>query len=424
VSPELQRILQDLPPIADVLERAAQRYVQLSRVGGTIAVEPGERRSVERLGCRVDAPGRLRLAELDRALRASRLATPLRVVLEDYLEGPLVTSQEARAHEDAAWHELMAHTASGAVPGWVSGWLREEERALRAEWRRHDRSWGPGLKAAVEAASVLDQFVEATELPRLAYDTSGDAHTLDSDQIAGRLFERLLLHRHREAGLSLPLSAEDRETLFAMSGLAIDELSSTVHVVGLVGPDLLVTGAREAWHVLALPLRTLYAVARDIRAHRNVVFAVENRSVLSALHRELADLPVQRYPTLVCTGGHVSLATLRLLDHLTGRGATIRYSGDFDAKGLMIADALASRFCAAFDLWRMDVSAYHRALGARRIEARIEPGPLARRAAERFPGLRDAIGERGAAYQEGLTPLLIADVRQWVDQREAETVRG
>jgi uncharacterized protein (TIGR02679 family) len=412
--PELRRILDDLPGLSVVLDRAARRYVQLSRVGGTVEVEPAERRAVERLGCHVEPRGRVKLSELDRAFRASRLEVGLPAVLEAYLGESLVTRRESREREDAAWLELMARVSALDVPAWADRWLREEQSTLRAEWRRHDDSWPSELQAAVSAAVALEEAGEGMELPRLAYRACGDAHALDSDRTAGRLLERLLLHRHSDVGFSSPLSAEDRESLFAMSGLAVDELSSTVHVVGLHGTDDLVAAARTGRHVLALPLRTLYAIRTDVRAYRDVVFAVENRSVLSVLHRQLAEVPVERYPTLVCTGGHLSLATLRLLDRLTAGGAAVRYSGDFDAKGLMIADGLASRYGDALELWRMNTEAFRRALGGRRRKLEIDPGPFSRGAAARFPELRRAIGTEGAAYQEGLADLLLEDVRRWI----------
>jgi uncharacterized protein (TIGR02679 family) len=412
--PELRRILDDLPGLSGVLDRAGRRYVQLSRVGGTVEVQPAERRAVERLGCRVEPRGRVKLSELDRAFRASRLEAGLPAVLEAYLGESLVTRRESRGREDAAWLELMARLSALDVPAWVDRWLQKEESTLRAEWRRHDDSWPSGLQAAVSAAAALEEAGEGTELPRLAYRTCGDAHALDSDRTAGRLFERLLLHRHSDVDFSSPLSAEDRESLFAMSGLAVDELSSTVHVVGLLGTDHLVSAARAGRHVLALPLRTLYAIKNDVRAYRDVVFAVENRSVLSVLHRQLAEAPVERYPTLVCTGGHLSLATLRLLDRLIAGGAVVWYSGDFDAKGLMIADGLASRYGDALELWRMNTEAFHQALGGRRRMLEIDPGRFSRGAAARFPELRRAIGTDGAAYQEGLADLLLEDVRCWI----------
>jgi uncharacterized protein (TIGR02679 family) len=417
VRPELRRILDDLPGLADVLERAAARYVQLSRVGGTVEVEPRERRSVERLGCRLNARGRVGLDELDRALRSSRLAAALPEVLEELRGRALVTRQEARAHEDAAWLALVVEIEAMAAPAWVARWLHDHCSSLRAEWRRQGDEWSTGVRVAVRAAAVLSTFDDGTELPHLAYRACGDAHGLDSDRPAGRIFERLLLHRYQEAGLSLPLSAETRESLFAMAGLAIDELSSTVHVVGLTGADPVVAAAREGRHVLALPLRTVYAISGSARAHRDTVFAVENRSVLSVLHRELTDIPSEAYPTLVCTGGHLSLAALRLLDHLALSGAIVRYSGDFDASGLMIADALAARLGGSFQPWRMDAEAFEHALRGRTTSRKVDPGRAALGATTRFPELARMLEAHGAAFQEGLSDLLLTDLRGWTAGR-------
>lgn len=412
--PELRKILDDLPGLSDVLERAATRYVELSRVGGTVEVAQSERRAVERLGCRVDRRGRVKLADLDRAFRASRLDTGLTDVLEEQRGGPLVTRVESRERENRAWRRLTSRIGELDAPEWVARWLDEHESSLRAEWRRQGGDWSSALEAAVRAAGGLVAVGEGTELPHLSYRACGDAHGLDPDRTAGRLFERLLVHRHGDAGFSLPLSAEDRESLFALAGLAVDELSSTVHVAGLGGSDPLVTAAREGRHVLVLPLRSLYAIGDDVRARGGVAFAVENRSVLSRLHRRLHDVPAGRSPTLVCTGGHVSLATLRLLEALADRGAVVRYSGDFDARGLMIADALASRLGSAFRPWRMDSAAFFEALRRGGGGDRIDPGPFSRDASARFPELARVIADHGAAYQEGLSELLSEDVRSWI----------
>lgn len=414
--PEFRRILDDLPGLPSVLDRAATRYVALSRVGGTIEVAASERRAVERLGCRVDRRGRVKLADLDRAFRASRLEMGLPDVLEEHRGGPLITRAESRGRAERAWRDLTSRMSALGAPPWVDRWLDEQAGALRAEWRRGD-DWSTALESAVRAAAELAAVGEGTELPHLAYLACGDSHGLDPDRTAGRLFERLLAYRHEDADFSFPLSAEDRESLLAFAGLAVDELSSTVHVVGLDGSDPLVIAARKGRRVLVLPLRTLYAIGGDVRAHSDMVFAVENRSVLSRLHRRLADVPVERYPTLVCTGGHVSLATLRLLEGLATRGAVVRYSGDFDARGLMIADALASRLGPAFRPWRLDAAGFFEALRRGGGGDRVEPGVFSRAAAARFPELAGAIADQGAAFQEGLSGMLLEDIRSWIEAR-------
>lgn len=116
-----------------------------------------------------------------------------------------MTGAQARVREAAAWCALTD--------------------PLR---RRQDAAWATALELALRAVAALETGPECTELPRLANEVSGDAHGLDPDRAAGRMFERLLVRRHPDAGFSLPLSAEARESLFAMSRLAVDKLSSTV----------------------------------------------------------------------------------------------------------------------------------------------------------------------------------------------------
>jgi len=417
VRPDLRQILDDLPELSDILERAAQRYVDLGRLGGTVKIAPFERRAVDRLGCRVDSRGRLKLIDLEHVFRTSRLGTGLLEVLEELRGGPIVTRAEAREREERAWRDLRSGVTERGAHPWLDEWLDEQAGTLRSEWRRYGDDWVAELEVTVRAARDLEAIGEAPELPHFAYRVCGDAHGLDSDRTAGRLFERLLAHRHADAGFSFPLSAEDRETLFALAGLAIDELSSTVHAAGLGGSDPVMSAARQARRVVVLPLRTLYAIGDDVWAQGGVVFAVENRSVLSRFHRQLADVPVERYPTLVCTGGHMSLATLRLLERLAASGAVVRYSGDFDARGLMIAAALSSRLGPAFRPWRLDTGGFFEALRRRGGCDQIDPGPFSLAAAARFPELAQAIAEHGAAFQEGLSDVLLDDVRRWIDER-------
>ncbi len=279
------------------------------------------------------------------------------------------------------------------------------------DWLTAEEVWRHVRELLDSAYTVVEEVAGAHGASGLAERVFGDAHGLDSDRAAGRLLERMLVHRHARAGFALPLSAEDRETLFALSGLAIDEISSTVHVAGLGGTDPLLVAARAGRHVLALPLRTVYAVRDDAHAHGGVVFAVENRSVFAALHRAVDDLTGDRYPTLVCTGGHLSLAALRLLDALAAAGAMVRYSGDFDGKGLMIADALAGRLGSAFVPWRMDPDTYLRTIEARPAARRIDPGLFAPDVERRFGELVDLVRDRGAAFQEGWIDGLVEDVR-------------
>lgn len=56
---------------------------------------------------------------------------------------------------------------------------------------------------------------------------------------------------------------------------------------------------------------------------------------------------------IVCISGQPSVAVLRLLDMAVAAGATIRYSGDFDVKGLQMAISLRKRYGDAWAAWRI-----------------------------------------------------------------------
>lgn len=113
----------------------------------------------------------------------------------------------------------------------------------------------------------------------------------------------------------------------------------------------------------------------------------------------------------MCTSGQVSLAATLLLDRLAEGGAEIRYGGDFDVPGLVIARGLLRRYGSLCRLWHMDPDDYRRAVRA--------DSPLLRPADRRrlgaleqdFPHLVAAmLAEGRVAYQEGLDAVLVADV--------------
>lgn len=66
-------------------------------------------------------------------------------------------------------------------------------------------------------------------------------------------------------------------------------------------------------------------------------------------------------PLLLCTSGPASAAALRLLDRYLAEGrigGRIRYSGDFDVKGIEIGNVLAIRYASHFVSWRFDSGSY------------------------------------------------------------------
>lgn len=64
----------------------------------------------------------------------------------------------------------------------------------------------------------------------------------------------------------------------------------------------------------------------------------------------------------------------------------------------------------------MDSAAFFEALRRGGGGDRIDPVRFSRDAAARFPDLARLIGDHGAAYQEGLSRLLLEDIRSWIEE--------
>lgn len=402
--------LRERPALDRVLREAARKYVTLGRLGGLVRLESAEEAfAVGGLRCRVRRDGRVALTELDESLRErTRFGAGLVDTLEAYLGTRLVTRREALAERERAWEEALARAVAGSADPRGLEWVEHDLSYLKAQWRSKPEGFADELGAALAALGALPHSGGQVEIPVLAHRLTGDPHALDPDRSAGRFLERLLVFVNPDLGLSPPLGAEDRETLFALAGLVVDEVSSTVAAIGLAGGAPLLEAARAGGQVLSLPLRTVYEVLPALEAPRDV-YAVENPSVLSAAHRALRDRAPEAWPTVVCTSGHLSLAAVRLLDALVGGGARLHYSGDFDPKGLMIARALAARYGAMFVPWRFDAGAHRLALGspgeAEAPDHRRTSGPRGELAA-----LARQVQRLGPAYQEGIVELLVRDV--------------
>lgn len=69
-------------------------------------------------------------------------------------------------------------------------------------------------------------------------------------------------------------------------------------------------------------------------------------------------------PILICLNGQPSAATIRFIDRCLEtndhRDLRLHYSGDFDVKGLEIAQGLDRRYRKHFVSWRMSSSNYER----------------------------------------------------------------
>jgi len=306
---------------------------------------------------------RVDLAELDEVIGARSGGGLVAVVAA--LTGPLTDRVALRSDRDTA--RQAPYTA-------VRAWLDEHPDAARGwtePWLAAVRSAGvlSRMPAGASASRALLQAArlaaELTEVPpppaaarnELAARHTGDAHALDDGAVCGALVLRALA---LAAGSPAPRSPAERRVLWEAVGVNSDRVSTTVLTLGLqpVGSGPLArrlqdaAGVGDPVHLTAWDLdRAAVAVPA-----RTSVLVCENPRVLEAAATRHGGAYA-----VVCTSGMPATVALTLLEQLAAAGAHLRYHGDFDWAGVVIANRLVQRVgCLP---WRMSAADYLAAVG-------------------------------------------------------------
>lgn len=436
----LRRLL-GAPETAWIVARARARLERGRPLTGTITrsdATEGERVAAARLVGRAVPPGRsasLSLDRLDEVVRRSGAWPAGLASAIVTLTGP-VDDPRVREAEQQAWTTVAAELASLAddrseLATWLAGLqarglLRrvaggaDEARALVAQLR--------AVVAALPAGGESIARFSARVLNR--------AHALDAGTPLGGLATAAaeVLGRHVEVGAAVigptevgdttvdaaeagaavtdarPGSAAWRRDVWAAVGVVVDDLSSTVLLLGFPG-SAAATGTAGALAHLAergqpVVLTLRQVITDDVGATPTNVFVCENPAVVSAA----ADGLGAASPPLLCLQGQPSAAAVVLLRQLAARGATVRYHGDFDWGGVAIARTLASH--VDWLPWRYDADAYLAAL-----ERHGEALPALSGAAQATPWdprLADAMQGQGLSVEEEVViDALLRDLDGW-----------
>jgi uncharacterized protein (TIGR02679 family) len=411
VKPDLRAVLQDVPSLGDILAQARKKYVSLSRVAGELPLSSKEVEGARKLGCKVSRSGKLTLEELDRALGETILQRGLVAVLEEIDGGSIQTRLDVNAEIARAYEEYLTTLRAAAVTeegrSRLDAWIEADSKHLRQEALRDG-----SVADAVHVAKALDALPGEGEPDMLASFSArltANAHTFDSDQPAGRLLLRALRPLYPDLELSGALSSADREEVLSAAGILIDDVSSDVLLIGFSASSPTLRAAVDEWLPLRLPLYALDRLPDIHPARGTTAYAVENPSVFRILMERAASLPSESRPALVCTSGHFSLATQRLLEKLASQPVRIRYSGDFDLRGIEIALALRDSYPSVVELWRMAATDYATALLGADIRAPLTESE-ARRLRRKSREYADLL-IRGTAHQETIVDLLWSDIQ-------------
>ncbi|WP_291426741.1 DUF2399 domain-containing protein [Deinococcus sp.] len=357
-----------------VLEAALERYKRTGELGRSRpALTPADWEALSRLtGGKAGPP--LDLAVLDEALRRSSHGVSLPELLTELNGGPIRVQRQEREAFATAWIAVLEQVSD-------TGWrevLRGGEGGANLLQKAIKGGSEVALTVQTVAAALALARAETLSFPLLAARVTGNAHALDDDQLAGKVF--------RAAADRLGVPRPER-----------DGVSSVALCANLCGPDWL-TGA--AGHTLALPLREVQQLT-GLYAPTNRVWVLENPSVFEALHAAHPQAP------LICTSGQPGAATTELLRRLP-LSTTAFLSCDLDVGGLRIASFLRRSIALHWQPWRMDAQAY--ALACTRGKVALN-GALA--GFTDFPELLAAMKAGGVgAHQENLLPELLADLAE------------
>ena len=343
----------------------------------------------------------VRLADLDNAVRESTGRGLPELVAE--LGGPLRNHPAERnaltAMRDAAIH--AAHMSSLHACGWYQDWLAEVVRdgSLTKLIKQGEQA------RLAQAVRVLEHVAgragSPVPLPALAAEVTGDTKTLNPGTVLSTLVLRALAAK---AGVSRPVTAEDRRIVWETNDVFADDLASRVLVLNIPaggrGLGEWLTGAARLgvpFHVTLHQLMTLPPTVGGA-----VVHVCENPAVL---RRAAGELGAGSAP-LVCAEGWPSTAFHQLAGMIVSAGGELRYHGDFDWPGLAIANSVMRRHGAR--PWRMTAADYR--AGAR---AGTEHVPLAGtpRPTPWDPELGEVMATTGrVVYEESVADTMITDL--------------
>jgi uncharacterized protein (TIGR02679 family) len=422
-----------------LLAKLREKYVEIGRVGGQVLLEnttPGERREIASFLARppyADSSLKIKLSDIEKALQHS-FNCGLPELLTAFFPGqPLVTrpaKREAHAiHQTNFRTNLLFLVATLREGSQGKYWLQHGQHGQEWIFSRFKNSPADEQERQLQlvryVANVLNQLPEPDSPERLALfaqRTCGDPHALDSNMTAGRFLLLALndLAQGSEASSSqrtkTPQDREQELRLYKDAGLLVDTVSSSVATFNLASaiyhndtPDPLVQAAGN--RVLLLPMRQLLEWKRIIPASTRI-YMFENPQVFEEAIAALES--ASSLPSLICTSGWPSAATLRLLDQLLEESPDncLYYSGDFDLKGLQIATYLAIRYPGRCHPWHFDATSYEVALKADGIEARVSELRMLNALPEDFKPLVTKMQEKQKwAFQEGIVELLVNDLR-------------
>jgi uncharacterized protein (TIGR02679 family) len=434
------------------------KYIEQGQVRGQVVLPqytPDEQREIARFlgkSLKSEANLKVRLADFQLALTNSSFACELpTLLLALFPERPHITKaqqKEQQARSQHAFNEKLTELLESlSFDSLGRSWLTSGKHGKDAFFRQHKNE---PYATQIYILQILQMIIQALDqlptppqfqyLSHFALRISGDPHFFDANTAGGRLFLTALMDLRSLANVEqttnldeldqpehkTPKAEQDhwRHLLYYESGLLLDTISSTVAIFHLKEAqaedgqyDTFIAHADS--RILVLPLRQLLTWKKLYPSSQHV-YVFENPQVFETVvdrllqHSMTKDSAVfTNLPTLVCTSGWPSVASIRLLSLLveSSPDTQLHYSGDFDLQGLRIANYLLLRYPQNCQLWHFDPDAYLTALHQRGMTFEANEIAGLQNLPEIFSPLTNSmLKEQRKAYHEGITDILLDDI--------------
>jgi uncharacterized protein (TIGR02679 family) len=266
------------------------------------------------------------VAEVDRTLSDAGIAPSLRAALER-LDGPIVHRETELSRIRDRWASVLAGCSHTDLIAYLSSPLNFGV-LKRVSGNRPDSA----SVICIQTEGILGRL-PAAGIPRsqIAAELLGDAHGLDSARAVATLTLAALRSR------SSTDTGDDRDT-WAAVGILVNELARPAMFMNVPCSGLTVSLGEPQYASLRL------------LARRPPNWAVAGRNILVCENPNLVAILADRLgtacPPVVCVDGHLGAAQRTILKQLKASGADLRYHGDYDWPGIVIANNVIARYGA------------------------------------------------------------------------------
>ncbi|WP_066503898.1 TIGR02679 family protein [Bradyrhizobium macuxiense] len=320
--------------LSDLRARLRRRYELGPADGQLPSIQVGKLNETERtalaslVGRRggVAASISIDVSAVDRALSDAGIAPSLRTALE-LLDGPIIHRETELNRIRESWAAVLAGCSHTDLIAYLASPLNF------GVLKRLSGNQPDSASLICRQTEDILRRLPAAGVPRaqIAAEHLGDAHGLDSARPVATLTLAVLRSR------SSTDTGDDRDT-WAAVGILVNELAKPALFLNVPCSGLPVSPGEPQY----ASLRLLARRPSEWTVARRSILVCENPNLVAILADQLGTA----CPPVVCVDGHLGAAQRTILKQLKESGADLRYHGDYDWPGIMIANYVIAKYGA------------------------------------------------------------------------------